>query len=304
MATPEAAEPRLNVLPVACGLGAALVWAYWTTLTDLAQTWRTNPQYSHGFLVPLFTLFLLWQGRAEWSSLVPRPSWWAVPLLMLAAAMRLTGAYYYSPWLEQVSLLPALAGACLGLGGWGALRLAGPAVAFLLFMIPLPGRLDTALAGPLQHISTLASTNALQTLGFFAQSEGNVIILSDYELGIVEACSGLRMLMTFLAASTAVAILLRRSLLQRVLIVASAVPIGLVCNVLRITTTGIMHETAGHEIANRVYHDVGGWLMPLLALGFLGVELLIFRRLFIRVEADQSPGASLAPRLARAAGRA
>jgi exosortase/archaeosortase family protein len=98
------------------------------------------------------------------------------------------------------------------------------------------------------------------------------------------------MLMVFLAVSTAVAILLRRSLKQRLLIVASAIPIALLCNIIRITTTGVMHETAGHDIANRIYHDVGGWLMPVLALGLLGVELLVFRRLFIQ-EADDRAGA-------------
>src|SRR5262249_39305423 len=154
----------------------------------------------------------------------------------------------YSPWLEQVSLLPALAGTCLALAGWAALRAVASALAFLVFMFPLPGRLDRALAGPLQTVSTLASTNALQTFGLFAQSEGNVILLRDYELGIVEACSGLRMLMTFLATSTAVALLLHRSLAQRLLVVVSAVPIALLCNIIRITTTGVLHETAGHEI--------------------------------------------------------
>ena len=150
--------------------------------------------------------------------------------------------------------------------------------------MPLPGRLEKLLAEPLQVISTLVSTNALQTFGFFAHSEGNVIVLNDYELGIVEACSGLRMMMVFLTVSTAVALLVQRSLVQRLLIVASSLPIAVLCNVIRITTTGILHETAGHQIANVVYHDVAGWLMAPMALAFLGVELLIFNRLFVPAE--------------------
>jgi exosortase len=150
-------------------------------------------------------------------------------------------------------------------------------------MVPLPGRLDKALASPLQRIATLASTDALQTFGFFAQAEGNVILLEDYELGIVEACSGLRMLMVFLATSTAVAMMIQRSLLQRILVVLSAIPIALFCNIVRITVTGILHETAGHEVANLVYHNLAGWLMAPLALLLLGAELLIFRRLFLPV---------------------
>ena len=165
--------------------------------------------------------------------------------------------------------------------GWSTLRVAWPALAFLLFMVPLPGRLDKALAGPLQRVATLASVNVLQTFGLFAQAEGNVILLSDYELGIVEACSGLRMLIVFLATSAAVAMMMRRSPLQRVLVVLSAVPIALLCNVIRITATGVAHETVGHSAANLVYHDLAGWLMIPLALAFLAIELALLRRLFV-----------------------
>ncbi len=274
---------------MACLFGAAYLWAYWPTLTGLAQIWATDPQYSHGMLVPLFSLALLWQRRAQLATVTLRPGWYGVPFLALAAGMQVMGAYYYSPWLEQMSLLVALGGLCLSLGGWALVRAIGPAGAFLLFMVPLPGRLDKLLAHPLQRISTLASTNALQTFGLFAQSEGNVIILSDYELGIVEACSGLRMVMVFLATSTAVALMFRRSLVQRLLIVGSAFPIAILCNVIRITSSGVMHETAGHEIANLVYHDVAGWLMAPMALAFLGLELFLLRRLFLPVE-DASVG--------------
>jgi exosortase/archaeosortase family protein len=87
----------------------------------------------------------------------------------------------------------------------------------------------------------------------------------------------------FIATSTAVAMLIRRSPLQRSLIVLSAVPIALLCNIIRITATGMAHETVGHEAANLIYHDLAGWLMAPLALVFLGAELLILRRLFVPV---------------------
>jgi exosortase len=273
------------LLPAA--VAVALVWSYWTTLAGLVQTWRTDAQYSHGFLVPAFALFLLWNRRGRWADVAVRPTWLGLPLLLVAAALRITGGYYYSPFAEQISLLPALAGICLCLGGWQVLRFAAPAIAFLVFMVPLPGRIDTLLAHPLQLISTQASTNILQTLGFFAQSEQNVIVLKDYELGIVEACSGLRMLMVFVAAAVGVACVVQRSPLQRALIVLSAVPIAVFCNVVRITTTGVVHETLGHEIANRFYHDFAGVLMPLLAVACLGLELAMLGRLFVPVERDR-----------------
>lgn len=278
----------LVVLVPGTVLTVALLWVYWPILYILSQRWLTDPQYSHGFLIPLFALFLLWQRRERLLTSAYQPSWLGIPVLAVAGAMQLAGGYYYSPWLEQVSLLPAIAGLALVIGGRAALAAGWPALAFLLFMVPLPGRLDKALTGPLQRVATLASTNVLQTLGFFAQAEGNVIVLRDYELGIVEACSGLRMLMVFLATAVGVALTVRRSLKQRVIVVLSAVPIAVLCNVIRITTTGIMHDTVGHEVANLVYHNLAGWLMAPLALAFLGLELLILGRLFV-IEPEVSP---------------
>jgi exosortase len=253
----------------------------------------------------LIALVVLWRQRAQLSIAVPQPSYYGVGLLLLAAAMHLTGSYFYSPWLETISLVPAIAGICWALGGWSVFRAALPAIAFMLFMIPLPDRLDVAFGQSLRRIATVAGANVLQTLGFFAQAEGNVIVLSDYELGIVHACNGLRMLMTFLATSTAVAILVQRSMIQRLIIVLSSIPLAILCNVIRIASTGIMHETAGHEVANFVYHDLAGWLMPVLALAFLGIELWILDRSFIL----ETPGGHMAiragiTRLAKAAGQA
>jgi exosortase len=273
---------------LAVGLVAALLWSYRTTFRQLVEVWSKDSQYSHGYLVPLFALLLFWVRRQPVAPTRLQPAWWAIPLLVAGSCMRLLGAYYFSPWLDYVSLLPILAGAVLVAGGWGTLRQAWPAIAFLLFMMPLPGRLDKLMASPLQRTATLASTNALQTFGFFAQSEGNVIVLSESELGVVEACSGLRMLVVFLATSTAVALLIRRSLLQRVIVVLSAVPVALFCNIVRITVTGMLHEGTQHELATFVYHDLAGWLMAPAALALLGIELVLLRRLFLVVNPPAS----------------
>jgi exosortase len=286
-------------------------WAYRATFSQLAQRWSVDPEYSHGYLVPLFALGLLWFRRGRIAGMSLAPSWWALAALAAGAGLYVAGTCFYFTWVEQTSLLVVLAAVFLAVGGWPALRWAWPAIAFLLFMIPLPGRTESLLANPLQRVSTLASTNALQTLGFFAQSEGNVILLSETELGVVEACSGLRMLLVFFAASTAVAIMAQRSLLQRLLIVASAVPIAVLCNVLRITATGVLYETVGSKAAELVFHDVAGWLMIPMALGFLALELWFLAQVLVakapRAVTSEPPVGQLAGaplRQARAAGLA
>jgi exosortase len=152
---------------------------------------------------------------------------------------------------------------------------------FLFFMLPLPYRLEVALAQPLQRLATEVSTYTLQTVGFPALSEGNIILLNDTEIGVVEACSGLSMLVGFFALSTGAALLIRRSLGEKIIITLSAVPIAIITNIIRITVTGIMHETLGSRLANLVFHDLAGWLMMPLALGFLWIELQVLSHLLV-----------------------
>ncbi len=279
---------RANMGSKAAGLlfalavvAAGLVWAHWPAMEEMAQRWARDPQYSHGYLVPFFALILLWLRRQGLAGISLRPTAWGFPLLAAGIALQLAGAYFYFSWLEAVALLPCLAGAVLLVGGFGALRWAWPAIGFLAFMIPLPYRLEVALAGPLQRMAVLASTFFLQTLGLPALADGNVILLSEVEIGVVEACSGLRMLVVFFALSTALALIIRRPLWEKTLLVASAVPIALIVNVIRITATGVLHDQVNSEVANAFFHDFAGWLMMPLALGMLWVELQVLRRLFL-----------------------
>jgi hypothetical protein len=104
----------------AAALGASLLWGYWTTLAQLARRWSQDPQYSHGYVVPVLALLVRWRrGRRPAPA---RPSWWGLALLVAGVAVRLTGAYFYLGWLDAASLLPTLAGLFLLVGGRPALR--------------------------------------------------------------------------------------------------------------------------------------------------------------------------------------
>ena len=284
---------------------ATATWAYWPILCDLVERWRIDPRYSHGFLVPAFAAVLLWQRRRQLEE-ARSPSWWGVPSLVTAAALYLAGAYFYFEWFSYVSLLPALAGLALLSGGRPVLQWAWPGLAFLVFMLPLPFRLEVALAGPLQRLATVASTYALQILGMPALAEGNVILLEDVRIGVVEACSGLSMLLVFFALSTAVALLSPRPLWERGIVVASAAPIAVMANVLRITATGVLHLSVGRRWADLVFHDLSGWLMMPVALGLLYAELWVLSRLFVEPVASRPVPVSfpdLSPRPKSAAGK-
>jgi exosortase len=272
-------SPALG-LPV---LGILFLWCYWPTFASMVRVWSGDPQYSHGYLVPAFALVLLWLRRRRLAGVAAGGSWWGVGLVGAGAMLRLASAFFFFEWFEQLSLLPTVAGLFVVGGGWPALRWAWPAVGFLFFMIPLPYQLEFALAAPLQRAATLASTYALQTLGFACLSEGNVILMGELKIGVIEACSGLSMLLVFFALSFAVALVIQRPFWQKAVVVASAVPIALVSNVTRITVTGVLYQTAGSGVADAFFHDLAGWLMMPLALGLLWVELRFLAHLFVAV---------------------
>jgi exosortase len=273
---------RFRHLLVPALLGSLLVWAYWPTIQEMVERWTSDPQYSHGYLVPLFSVVLLWLRRSEIQGSQLVSTWWGVAILVAGLALWGAGTYFFVPWVGAISLLVSLAGLAATLGGWPALRWSWQAIAFLGFMVPLPYRLHTAMGGALQKLAAKASTYLLQTFGAPAIVEGNLILVNDVKLGIVEACSGLGMLVTFFALSTALAMLLRSAeWWKRLIIVVSAAPVAVAANVVRITATGLLFN-AGHDgMARVVFHDIAGLLMMPLALAILFWELHVLRRLVV-----------------------
>ena len=210
-------------------LGGCLIWSLWPVLAAMVNRWSTDPRYAHGYFVPVFSLALLWMrrdrlherttGRArrlgDWRSSGSGPPFSSS--VDIIALVRSRG----SPFCRTSGEFALL------LGGWRALAWAWPSIAFLAFMVPLPWRVENALGPPLQSLATAASTYALQTLGLMAFAEGNVIQLNEARIGVVDACSGLSMLITFIALSTAVALVVRRPLLDRIVLIASSIPVAL-----------------------------------------------------------------------------
>lgn len=294
---PPPSPPRLPAAAVAAvvAFAAVLAWVFWPAFGDMAEKWVSDPQYSHGYLVPVFSLgYLIWR-RKQLNLADCRVDWRGLVVIAAGAATYVAGAYLYLDVLAGGAFLVALAGVVLLLGGPAALKWAGPAVAFLVFMLPLPYQVETALGQPLRRFATLGSTWVLQTAGFPATAEGNVIVLENGRINVVEACSGLSMLMIFLAISTGMAIVIKRPLLDRLAVVASALPVALAANVVRIASNGVAVELWDIETAHRLFHDQGGWLMMPLAVCMLWVELWVLRKLFVERAAHVVPVVGVPP---------
>ena len=276
---------RSRILPAVAALlipTACLFWAFWPTGVELVEQWNHNPTYSYGYLVPVFAAVLLWLRRGQLDHAALRPSWWGLIPLAAGLLLRLFGVFFYYTWFEEMALLPCLAGLCLLVGGRAAWKWAWPSLLFLTFMIPLPYTVATMLSAPLQRLATICSAFVMQTFGMPALADGNVIMPNDQQIDIVEACSGLRMLMVFFALATAFVMLVRRPWPDKVLLLSSAVPIALVSNIARIVLTGVLFETGvTSEAVHAFFHDAAGWLMMPFALVLLWAELTILSRLLI-----------------------
>jgi exosortase len=286
-ASESCARTNWPVLALAAALGAFCLWIYWPSFREMAAKWSSDPQYSHGYLVPIFALVLLYMRRDRLAGVNWRFDWRGLLLLAIGGLGLFAGGYMYFDWLTAVSLLPTLAGLVTLFGGWPALRWAWPAIAFLVFMIPLPYAVESALSQPLQRVAAGASTRVLQTIGYPAYSEGNVIVLEQGRIAVVEACNGLSMLLTFAAITTGMAMIINRPLLDRIIVILSTIPIALAVNIARISSNGIAMEIWDAETANQWFHDQAGWLMMPLAIGVVWFELWLLSRLFVEVPEEK-----------------
>lgn len=259
-------------------------WSYWPTLTHLVSRWNAVADYSHGFLVVPLALGILWFRRGRFPHDARPLGRAALAVLGIGLAVRITGARCFLPAFDGWSIPFWLAGVCLLFGGWRLLRWCFPSLVFLLFMVPIPSRAERALSVPLQHVSTSLSCMSLQCLGQPALEEGTRIILGEQTFDVGRDCCGLRMFVGILALATACIILIRRPWWQKTLLLASVVPVAVLANVLRVSTTALLYQYASGEAAQAVSHDAAGWFTNCMAAGLFAAVLWCMSRLFVETE--------------------
>jgi exosortase len=301
--------PSPLLLALAFGM-AGLGWAYWPNLQYLYTIWNNEPNYSHGILVIPIALVIFWQRLADvkvgWN--VSQGPWWSWVVLAAIVAARAFAYERGSQWLETATVVPAVAILMFTLGGWRLLERGWPAVVFLLFMLNLPKAIDDMVAMPLQRIATMGSVFVMQLTGLWVVTEGNIIVLTtpqpppnDHKLlEVALACNGLSMLMTLAATVTATIALIPLANWKRIVVLASAIPIALLSNIIRIVATGWFYYYVEGEKAKQRAHDWSGYLMMPLALLLVGIELMILSWLAADSgEDDQDDAPRVDPVLAR-----
>lgn len=261
-------------------MAAVFLWSYWPVLIDLVNQWNNVADYSHGFLVVPLAGYFLWVTRESFPGIVPRISWPGLLLIILAGCLRYAGALYYLDALQGWSIPIWIAGYVWTFFGWQAFRWGAPAIAFLVFMVPIPYTIENMLSRPLQLVSTQISLFVLQCLGQPAVAEGTTILLGENTLEVEQACSGMRIFFGIAALAFAFMILFKRPLSTRLTLIVSILPIALLANSLRIVATGLFYQLGMGEMAKHVGHDMAGWFMIPLAAAFFALTLYYLDKLF------------------------
>lgn len=249
---------------------AALALVYAPVVISLVRQWASDENYSHGFLVAPFALYLVWQSRRALASLPARPHPAGLAVVVLGVLLFTAGRFGAELFLTRVSLLVVIAGSVLYLWGAAHLRRVAFALVLLLLVIPLPALVLNRVSLPLQLLASRTAETALSVAGVPVLREGNVLVLPHGALEVAQACSGIRSLSSLIAIALIVG-RLRRSAAPRAATVLAvlAVPIAVLANAARVTGTGLAAAWLGPWAAEGFFHTFSGWLMFVVALAAL-----------------------------------
>jgi len=277
--TPTVETPVSARLPwsTIAWFGALLFVSYIGVFEHLFRQWNNDPDMSHGFFVPLVFAFVIWQRRAELAAVEPRPTWWGLLIVLYGAAQLYLATLGSELFLARTAFVITVVGMVWMLGGTPLVRKLLFPLLLLLFMIPVPAVLYNPLTFRLQLLASRCAGDALSVMGVPVLREGNILELAEQRLSVVEACSGIRSLLTlaFLALVYGYFFEKRNSL--RVVLFLATVPIAIAANAGRVAVTGVITEWQP-GLAEGFFHLAQGWVIFMLSLALL----ILVHRLLVR----------------------
>ncbi len=271
-------------------IGVLFCHLFYNAIEGVVYRWITDSSWSHGFLIPLFSLYFINQRKSEILNLQSKPNY--LGLFFLICAILFYFFNIVSPvgylYFRQFSVVAALGAVVLFLGGWALVEYTWLPIAFLIFALPLPQRYYVSLTMPMRKLAAAVATALLNLLNGLEATANGVVIDVFYNgqhleppLNVAEACSGMRLLTAFLALGVAMAYLHYRPLWQRIILVLSTVPIAVFCNIVRVTVTGFIHVLIGPRYTQGIYHDGLGMAMLPLAFVLYGILAWFMSSLFV-----------------------
>ena len=252
-------------------LVALLLLVYHRVFAKLIFDWYDLPDYSHGFLVPLFAAFLLWDRRRELLQTPVKQTWRGLPLVVFGLAVLILGVYGADLFLSRISFILVMAGVIWALCGSAVLRVVRFPLLVLLLAIPFPAIIFNQITFPLQLLASRLASDVLPLLGVPTLHEGNVIELPVMKLEVAEACSGIRSLMSLFTLAIFYGYFIERTTARRVALALASVPIAVLANAARIVGTGLCVQYWDPDKALGFFHEFSGWVMFLISLSCLYV---------------------------------
>lgn len=251
---------------------------YYPVIRNITHQWFSNDDMSHGVFVPLIVGYIMWERRGQLSGIDLKPSRWGLAVLALGGALACIGALAAEIFTQRVALLVTIVGLVWSFGGGALVRgLAFPLV-LLSFMLPLPGLLYKQITFPLQILASRIAEHGLEMLGHLVLREGNIIEMAGWQISVIEACSGVRALLSLAFFSLAYAYLFHPKVWMRWALLAAAFPIAVLANSSRIVLTGILGEY-DPRLAEGFFHGMSGWAVFVIAIVMLAVTERLLRLL-------------------------
>jgi len=243
---------------------------YAPVLYHLVSQWYDDPDMGHGFFVPLIAGYIAWQIRDRITGLPPQPNWWGAVVMAWAAVQLYIATLGAELFLARTSLVISIIGAVLLLGGVKYVRVFAFPLFLLFFMVPIPTVVYNSLTFPLQLRASEAAEWAISSLGIPIIREGNVLELASQKLNVVEACSGIRSLLTLTFLSLVYGYFAEKRTWIRVVLFFSTIPIAILANAGRVTITGVVSEIRA-DLAEGLFHEMEGWVIFMVAFAILVV---------------------------------
>jgi len=250
-------------------IGILMMAVYYRVLAKLVLDWAEIPDFSHGFLVPIFAAYLVWAKKKTLLQTKVAPTWSGVAVVALGLVVLLLGVYGAELFLSRISLVILLAGLVLSFGGWELLKELRFPILVLILAIPIPAIIFNEITFPLQILATKLASALLQLFNVPVLREGNVIQLSVMKLEVAEACSGIRSLVSLFTLAIFYGYFLEKSPLRRTILAVASIPIAIAANAVRIFGTGLCVQYWDPDKAMGFFHEFQGWVMFLVSLGCL-----------------------------------
>jgi exosortase len=291
------ASPEKTSLPwmAIVWFGVLLILCYAPVLYHLVKQWATDDDMGHAFFVPLVSGYLIWQRRAELSAFKPAPNYWGLTLVFLGAMQMMLGTLSAQIFIARTAFLVSLIGAVWFLGGTRTLKILAFPLFLLVFMFPIPAIIYARITLPLQLFASSVAETILNFINIPVLRDGNVLELASQRLSVVEACSGIRSLLTLTYLALVYGYFFDRKVWMRWVLLVATVPIAIAANASRVTLTGIISEYRT-DLAHGFFHTVEGWVLfavaGVLLFLFHQVANRIYRVIHGRANHDKKPEAS------------